>query len=118
MGFLSAINFPAGVDDDEPEDNHNGEEGEEGEETEEKAPKKMGKVQKFVSKIWRTNLTTQTPGEEDQELVVISSFRELGIYFGFVVILCVMTFGEFSINMPIFFIYHLIDFLLPELQLY
>lgn len=54
----------------------------------------FGRVQRALGSIWKTTWTENT--EDDRELYVKTSLRELIQYVGFIIILCLMTFGSTS----------------------
>jgi len=59
--------------------------------------KKLGRG---LRSLWKTRLTEDT--DDDPELYVKTTLRELGIYVAFVVILCIMTFGMTNSTMYYF----------------
>jgi len=58
------------------------------------------KIQRGLRSLWKTRLTEDT--DDDPELYVKTTLRELGIYVAFVVVLCIMTFGMTNSTMYYF----------------
>jgi len=57
----------------------------------------VSKILGCIRGLWKTRLTEDT--DEDRELYVKTTLRELAIYVGFITILCILTFGMTSSTM-------------------